>query len=50
MGVGTARRVNKAPTFKRPAYLVYSAEPLEPDILAVAIDGLKEIVRQETET
>ncbi len=43
-------RVNKAPTFERPAYLVYSAEPLEPDILAVAIDGLKEIVRQETET
>lgn len=34
-------RVAGAPTFRRPAYLVYPASPVDPGLLQMAIEGLK---------
>lgn len=42
-------RVPKAPTFKRPAYVVFPADPYNPDLRDLALDGLRRIVRLEKE-
>jgi DNA-binding transcriptional LysR family regulator len=34
-------RVANAPTFRRPAFLVYPANPVEPDLLQLALEGLR---------
>ena len=34
-------RVTGAPTFRRPAYLVYPANPVDPDLLQLALEGLR---------
>jgi LysR family transcriptional regulator, flagellar master operon regulator len=34
-------RVANAPTFRRPAYLVYPANPVDPELLQVALEGLR---------
>ena len=39
-------RVAKAPVFQRPAYLVYSADPSDQDLLDQALEGLRHVARQ----
>jgi hypothetical protein len=34
-------RVANAPTFRRPAYLVYPANPVDPELLQIALEGLR---------
>jgi DNA-binding transcriptional LysR family regulator len=42
-------RVAKAPTFRRPAYVVYPAAPADPGLLRTALRGLREVVKLESE-
>lgn len=39
-------RVKNAPLFERPLYLIYQAEPLDKDLLLLAIEGLKAVSRK----
>jgi DNA-binding transcriptional LysR family regulator len=39
-------RVAKAPVFQRPAYMVYSADPSDPDLLDRALEGLRQVARE----
>jgi hypothetical protein len=34
-------RVADAPTFRRPAYRVYPSNPADPDLLELALEGLR---------
>ena len=43
-------RVPKAPTFQRPAYLVYPTDAQDPKTLGTALDGLRQIAQQERES
>ena len=36
------------PTFRRPAYLVYPTNPVDPDLLEMALDGLRAAAAGET--
>ena len=40
---GLLRRVDDAPVFVRPAYVIYPANPSQPDIHAIALQGLREV-------
>lgn len=40
---GLLRRVDDAPTFERPAYVIYPANPSQPDIHVIALRGLLEV-------
>jgi DNA-binding transcriptional LysR family regulator len=40
---GLLRRVDDAPIFERPAYVIYPANPSQPDIHAIALQGLREV-------
>jgi len=42
-------RVQKAPVFRRPAYMVYLADPPDPDLQSLALAGLRSIAAVETE-
>ena len=42
-------RVAKAPVFRRPAFVVYAANPVDRALLEVALDGLREIALSEKE-
>ncbi len=42
-------RVPKAPVFRRPAYMVYLADPPDPDLQSLALAGLRSIAVEETE-
>ena len=42
-------RVTGAPTFKRPAYMVYSADPADPETVQLARQGLVQIATMESE-
>jgi DNA-binding transcriptional LysR family regulator len=42
-------RVARAPTFRRPAYMVYPEAPADPARLALALDGLRRIAAAESE-
>jgi hypothetical protein len=33
--------ISEAPTFERPAYVIYPSNPIHPDVQAVALDGLR---------
>jgi DNA-binding transcriptional LysR family regulator len=39
-------RVAKAPVFRRPAYMVYSADPSDQDLLDQALEGLRHVARE----
>ncbi len=43
---GQLHRVADAPSFTRPAYVVYSADPSDPDILETALTGLRQIAAE----
>ncbi len=43
-------RVPKAPMFRRRAYLVYAEQPADPDLLDMAVTGLRQIALTESET
>jgi DNA-binding transcriptional LysR family regulator len=43
-------RVSGAPSFKRPAYLVYAAEPDDPTLLTLALSGLRQIAALDRES
>jgi DNA-binding transcriptional LysR family regulator len=43
-------RVPRAPTFKRPAYMVYPAAPIDADLQAQALEALRHIAAQERES
>ena len=40
---GLLRRVDDAPVFVRSAYVIYPANPSQPDIHAIALLGLREV-------
>jgi DNA-binding transcriptional LysR family regulator len=42
-------RVARAPTFRRPAYMVYPASPADPDALALGLEGLRHVAASERE-
>ena len=42
-------RVTGAPTLKRPAYMMHSANPADPDTVALAREGLLHIASLESE-
>ncbi len=42
-------RIPRAPTFRRPAYMVYSETPTDDRLLALAIAGLRHVVSVEAE-
>lgn len=46
---GRLHQVPDAPTMNRPAHMVYAANPADPDLLALAIDGLRHIASLESE-
>lgn len=41
--------VQGAPTFRRPAYMVFPAEPADPELLELALTGLRQIASQDGE-
>ncbi len=43
-------RVPRAPTFRRPAYMVYPSSPIDTDLQAQALEGLRHIAAQERES
>lgn len=43
-------RVSGAPSFKRPAYLVYAAEPADQALLDLALTGLRQIAALDSES
>jgi DNA-binding transcriptional LysR family regulator len=43
LATGKLKRVQKAPAFKRPVYLVYPTQPNDPELLARALDGLRAV-------
>lgn len=43
-------RVRSAPEFRRPAYVVYAADPIDHDLLHRALAGLRQVVEAERET
>ncbi len=43
LATGRLFLIEGAPTFQRPAYAVYPAEPMAPNSLAVALDGLRRV-------
>jgi DNA-binding transcriptional LysR family regulator len=42
-------RVPRAPSFGRPAYMVYPASPSDPELLSMAVEGLRHIASLERE-
>jgi hypothetical protein len=40
---GLLRRVADAPVFERPAHVIYPACPAQPEIHAIAMQGLREV-------
>ena len=48
--VGRLFRLDGAPTAQRPAYMVYPESPKDGDLLSLALDGLRRIAAQESET
>ena len=40
---GQFRIIDEAPVFDRPAYVIYPSNPSDPEIQAIAIEGLREI-------
>jgi len=43
LAAGKLKRVPKVPIFKRPVYLVYPTQPNDPDLLALALRGLRKV-------
>lgn len=43
---GRLKPVEDAPVFKRPVYLVYSAQPHDPGLLSMALDGLRAVAAE----
>jgi DNA-binding transcriptional LysR family regulator len=43
-------RVRQAPEFRRPAYVVYSADPNDGELLQLALTGLRQVAQGERET
>ena len=43
-------RVRQAPEFRRPAYVVYSADPSDGELLDLALTGLRQVAQAERET
>jgi len=46
---GHLHRVSRAPTFGRPAYMVYAREATDSERLEFALDGLRSIAARESE-
>jgi DNA-binding transcriptional LysR family regulator len=43
---GKLRRVEGVPVFKRPVYLVYPAQPNDPELLALALGGMRKVAAE----
>ncbi|MHC4816081.1 MAG: LysR family transcriptional regulator, partial [Planctomycetota bacterium] len=43
-------RVRQAPEFRRPAYVVYPADPSDDELLQLALSGLRQVAQGERET
>ena len=41
---GLLRQVEEAPVFERPAHIIYPSNPSHPDVQAIALQGLREVV------
>jgi DNA-binding transcriptional LysR family regulator len=49
LAAGRLHRVARAPSFRRPAYMVYAREATDPERLDFALDGLRRIAAAESE-
>ena len=47
---GRLFRVADAPVARRPAYVVYTANPRDDELLSLALNGLRQIAARESET
>lgn len=50
IAAGRLFRLDDAPTAQRPAYMVYPEDPKDGELLTLALDGLRHIAAQESET
>ena len=50
IAAGRLCRLAGAPTAQRPAYMVYAENPRDEELLSLALDGLRRIAEQESET
>ncbi len=50
IAAGRLFRLAGAPTAQRPAYMVYTENPQDGELLSLALDGLRRIAAQESET
>ncbi len=46
---GRLHRVDGAPTIRRPAYMAYAADPADPPLTELALDGLRQVAARDNE-
>ena len=50
VAAGELHLVRGAPTARRPAYVVYTDDPKDPEVLALALDILRDIAKDAEKT